>query len=264
MNNVYVDPPPPVQPPSTQLEMTSRNFQDKHQQEDEEEFYMQMTPAASVENLSSAPSRHKKVSVTHSYEPASNTSQPINDDFTKRRSLPYSGQTFHEEQDIYTNDGCDDEASQENYVVMDLSEQQEPEEYVVPMELLKNSQMQEDEQELYMDMSNPPPVVPRKGVVLPAARQHEQPNVRRKETLDNQYVKITGQDQKLKSFQSDERLAPKYINVQRQGDPRLRSVTSPAMSGSTAVKKVEINEEQMIYQNFTEEDEGESYYGNVS
>ncbi len=230
---------------------------------EDEEVYMQMTPATSVENFNNENSvqrkLHKNVSLTKSYEPPKDTSR-VN--VSRRTSLPYTSEYFREE-DVYVNDeGLAGELSQENYVVMNLSNNNEQEEYIAPSDLIMNNQThygQDEEQELYMEMETQPPI-PRKSV-LPATQPRKNTGKTRKDTLDNEYVKITGSDQKLRNYLSDEQLAPKYVNVQRSGDPRLRSVTSPALTANP-VKKVELDE-QPIYQNFEEEGEGESYYGIV-
>ena len=271
--------PPNPKDTHARIEMVNHTFSDVNADDnhEEEEFYMQMTPTTSVENVQNEHSssdirQHKKVALTRSYEPqSSNAPRRMSE---QRRSMPYGGSKDEEQEIYYNKEFQEDEQSQENYVVMELSERNEPEEYLAPSDIMMQISQQDDDeggQELYMEMDHQPPV-PRKGVVLPAAaptsRQHDQrQNANRKETLDNQYVKITGQDKKLKkSFLSNEQLAPQYVNVQRDGDPRLRSVTSPAMSAvQPPVKKVEFEfDEQPIYQNFSPEDDDESYYGNVS
>ena len=232
---------------------------------DDEDVYMAMTPATSIENLaneSQVPNKqHQKLSFTKSYDPPSNAAHT---NISKRTSLPYTGEYFDDE-DLYANeDDLAGDRSQENYVVMDLHGNNVAEDYIVPSDLIIGNsqtfqQQEECEQELYMDMETQPPI-PRKGVV-PARQNKNVRDTNRKDTLDNEYVRITGIDQKLRNHLSDEQLAPKYVNVQRSGDPRLRSVTSPVYTKNEPVKKIEI-EEQPIYQNF-DEDNGESFYGNI-
>ena len=258
----------PAQNKKVQLEMTNQTFDIRdgglnEDDQEEEDVYMQMTPATSVENIVHNETRpHKKISLTHSYEPQTNASQ-VKAVSPHRMSLQYSSIHHEDDEDIYANEDhiSDDEDSQENYVAMDLSEHHVQEEYVDPSEFRSNvSQVpvdESDEQELYMDMGSQPRI-PNKGVVLPGAKGP----TKRKETLDNQYVKIQSHQQ-IKNYLSNEQLAPKYVNVQRDGDPRLRSVTSPPVSAVGGFSRRGEIDEQPIYQNFNE-DEVESYYGNVS
>ena len=113
----------PAQNNTVRLEMTNQTFDARDGGEEEEEFYMQMTPATSVENVRKETRPHKKVSLTHSYEPQTNASR-VNAVSPHRMSLPYDGGHQEDEEEIYCNEDYigDDADSQENYEAMDLSE----------------------------------------------------------------------------------------------------------------------------------------------
>ena len=247
--------------------------------EGEEDVYMQMTPASSVENLeneSSAEERkHKKVklSYTQSLEPQT-TAPPVKVRISTGSLTAFTrvGGNIDDDQEVYVNPGEleeEEEDHQEDYEVMEHNERQEPEDYVVFVNSSRNEEV--EEQELYTEMDHYPPV-PSKSVITPSAKTPEKQGAdgTRKKTLDNQYVKIVGNDPraalKRNMNLSNEQLNkdPKYVNVQRHNDPRLRSVTSPPMTSSKPLKapKPKIRaDEQPIYQNYTVE-ETEKFYDN--
>lgn len=237
------------------------NRHDSDDNEEEDEFYTDMTISSSnlIKNNGIPQPAHKPLGLTKSYEPPPPAKSNVGDRHSHRLSLPPQSPGHHVEieQEIYDNphadeDDTEDTASQENYMVMEHGQGYEQEEYVTSVGV--NDQYQDEEQELYTEMDiSGGPTIPKRAIVPPPAKVASGNKQTRKETLDNEYVTMTGRDNaKLRSYLSDEKLgkAPKYINVQRSGDPRLRSVTSPLQSSGPPAPP-----------HTTEEDE--SFYGNV-
>lgn len=226
---------------------------DHNDEEEEEQFYTDMT--LSMTNLHDGgltTPTHKPLGLTKSYEPPQK-SDPMRSEERHRLSLPPQSPSHNieDDQDIYVNPQIDEDsdASQENYTEMEHgAEVYEQDEYMTSAEV--NNQFEDEEQELYTEMNvSTGPAIPKRAVVPPpSSSRSNNVNNTRKETLDNQYVTVNGRDAKLKAYLSDEKLgqAPKYINVQRPGDPRLRSVTSPLQSSGMPPPV-----------------EDESFYGNV-
>ena len=167
-----------------------------------ESVYVKMSPATSLEVLNrEAPNQHKRVvGPSLSYQPPATSRQYEHSQQQWRNSDPqqecYEDMTWGSQVDVAGGDGED------------------------------------DEQGMYEDLSGNYPIVPQRSV-LPAAAPHP-PVVRhnRKETLDNQYVKMTkkGREELHRSTDNVLMANHSYVNISRDDQLRLRAITSPDMS----------------------------------
>ena len=248
-----------------------------------ESVYIKMSPANSRENLDeierSVPKKHKNVGISRSFEKPRDVSVVV---LSNVHTLPPGGSLKEEdEQELYVNyEGQDDEI-QEQYVdpselLQDNSNQ--PVDYLSSGRFDSYQQQDDDEeQELYVEVDCPP--IPMKAIVSPTPKSplgHETSyDNSRRETIDNEYVRITRhkpdqqgkpvqQDKPVPMFKgrsSEDLITPKYMNVKRNDDPRLRSVTSPDITpapGKTPPEPID----EPLYQNVTH-DGNEHFYGNV-
>ena len=242
-----------------------------------ESVYVDMSPVNSRENLDeierSVPKKRQKVGISRSFEKPRDVSVVV---LSNVHTLPPGGTLMEEdEQGLYVNyEGHDDEI-QEQYVdpselLQDDSNQ--PVDYLSSGRFDSSHQQDDDEeQELYVDVDCPP--IPMKAIVSPSAKSPfvhvTSSDDSRRETIDNQYVRITRhkpvqQDKPVpisKGRSSEDLIPPKYMNVKRNDDPRLRSVTSPDITpapGKTPPEPID----EPLYQNVTH-NENEYLYGNV-
>ena len=123
----------------------------------------------------------------------------------------------------------------------------------------------DEEQDMYEDLSGNYPIVPPRGV-LPAVAPHP-PVVRhnRKETLDNQYVKMTKQGRQEIHRSIDNVLIAQhgYVNVSRDDQLRLRAITSPNMTGRGEVGGDDDEQEEYVeVMHSTSQMEEEDIYDN--
>lgn len=96
-----------------------------------------------------------------------------------------------------------------------------------------SAEEEDEEQGVYEDLSGGQPIVPPRGI-RPAVAPGP-PVVRngRKETLDNQYVKMTKKRAELHRSTDNVLVANhSYVNVRREDQLRLRAITSPEISSS--------------------------------